>query len=107
MMYDIDPAIIQPAYCEERTVTQLKCVEKPELVLYMRPSCPYCQRVTRYLQSIGKTIPQKDIGKDKQAAAELIRVGGKRQVPCLFINGKPLYESRDIINWLKANQDKY
>ncbi|WP_373454247.1 glutathione S-transferase N-terminal domain-containing protein [Halanaerobium congolense] len=27
----------------------------------------------------------------------------KRQVPCLFIDGEPLYESSDIINWLKSN----
>ncbi len=106
-MYDIDPVIIEPTYYEERTISEMKAVEKPHLVLYIRPSCPYCQRVTRYLKEIGKSIPQKDIGKDKKAAAELIRKGGKQQVPCLFINGKPLYESRDILNWLKANQNKY
>ena len=29
--------------------------------------------------------------------------GGKRQVPCLFIDGKPLYESSDIIAWFEQN----
>ena len=33
----------------------------------------------------------------------LMEVGGKRQVPCLFIDGAPLYESSDIIDWLRAN----
>ena len=33
----------------------------------------------------------------------LIRDGGKLQVPCLFIDGKPLYESDDIVAWLRAN----
>ncbi|MBS4843870.1 MAG: glutathione S-transferase domain-containing protein, partial [Collinsella sp.] len=33
----------------------------------------------------------------------LIAVGGKRQVPCLFIDGKPLYESSDIIAWVQEN----
>lgn len=28
---------------------------------------------------------------------------GKRQVPCLFIDGKPLYESSDIIAWFEQN----
>ena len=28
---------------------------------------------------------------------------GSTQVPCLFINGKPMFESMDIIAWLKAN----
>ncbi|MFW5961846.1 MAG: glutaredoxin family protein [bacterium] len=43
------------------------------------------------------------MNQDQKAEAELIEVGGKRQVPCLFINGEPLYESRDILNWLKSN----
>lgn len=30
-------------------------------------------------------------------------MGGKRQVPCLFIDGKPLYESSDIIAWFEQN----
>ncbi|MBE6736814.1 MAG: NrdH-redoxin, partial [Ruminococcaceae bacterium] len=33
----------------------------------------------------------------------LIEVGGYEQVPCLFIDGKPMYESLDIIDWLKAH----
>ena len=36
-------------------------------------------------------------------ADELVRVGGKMQVPCLFIDGNPMYESLDIIQWLKDN----
>jgi len=48
-------------------------------------------------------FPLKNIRKDKKAARELKNKGGKKQVPCLFINGKPLYESDDIINWLKEN----
>ena len=30
-------------------------------------------------------------------------MGGKRQVPRLFIDGKPLYESDDIIARLRGN----
>ena len=31
---------------------------------------------------------------------ELIAIGGKGQVPCLVIDGQPLYESDDIIQYL-------
>jgi len=31
----------------------------------------------------------------------LIDEGGKYQVPCLFIDGSPLYESEDIIAYLR------
>lgn len=34
---------------------------------------------------------------------DLINRGGKDQVPCLFIDGKPLYESDDIIKYFKEN----
>lgn len=48
-------------------------------------------------------IPLSDITSNLEAAEKLIEVGGKRQVPCLFIDGKPLYESDDIIAWLNKN----
>ena len=48
-------------------------------------------------------IPLSDITSNPEAAEKLIEVGGKRQVPCLFIDGKPLYESDDIIAWLNKN----
>lgn len=74
--------------------------QKPSLVLYYRPTCPYCKNVLRFLNSVKKTVPLKNIGTDSRAKDELIKNGGKKQVPCLFIDGKPLYESKDIINYL-------
>lgn len=49
------------------------------------------------------TIPERNISTDSDAEQILIAVGGKRQVPCLFIDGKPLYESSDIIAWVQEN----
>lgn len=72
----------------------------PNLVLYMRPTCPYCVRVLRFMEERGLVVPTRDIGADPNAREELVRVGGKSQVPCLFIDGKPLYESMDIISYL-------
>lgn len=34
---------------------------------------------------------------------DLIKRGRKDQVPCLFIDGKALYESDDIIKYFKEN----
>ena len=74
------------------------------LKLYMFETCPYCQKVMREIKSSGRTdIEYHDIHKNEVDRQELIRVGGKQQVPCLFIEGKPLYESDDIIKWLKEN----
>ena len=33
----------------------------------------------------------------------LVKDGGKEQIPCLFIDGQPLYESQDIVKWLRKN----
>ena len=75
-----------------------------DLVLYYYPTCPYCRKVTRFIDKNNlDEIDLKNINKDKEAEKELIDIGGKRQVPCLFIDGDPLYESDDIINWLKSN----
>ena len=79
--------------------------EHPVLVLYYTPSCPYCQKVLNYLKKAHKTVPMKDVRTDPQAKEELRCYGGKMQVPCLFIDGHPLYESQDIINWMEAHQD--
>lgn len=74
-----------------------------ELVLYVMTGCPYCIKVKRLLADSGATIPERNISTDTEAEQTLIAVGGKRQVPCLFIDGKPLYESSDIIAWVQKN----
>lgn len=74
-----------------------------ELELFMKPTCPYCIKVMNFMSENNITIPLRDIVADESAAETLVSVGGKRQVPCLFIDGKPLYESDDIIEWLRDN----
>lgn len=74
-----------------------------DLVLYMKPTCPFCLKVMSFVEERGIDLPMRDIVADADAADTLIEVGGKRQVPCLFIDGKPLYESGDIIAWLDEN----
>lgn len=70
------------------------------LTLYVNPRCPYCVKVTSYLKEQGRTIPTKST-QDPGVREELISIGGKGQVPCLVINGKAMYESDAIIDWLK------
>ena len=74
-----------------------------ELELFMKPTCPYCIKVMNFMSENNISIPLRDIVADESAAETLIAIGGKRQVPCLFIDGKPLYESGDIIEWLRDN----
>lgn len=75
----------------------------PKLTLYYFDGCPYCGRVRQFIAENKIKIPMKDTHRDPAAREELIRVGGKAQVPCLVIDGQVLYESLDIIDWFKNN----
>ena len=94
------------AYKEYETEKQVKKagIEKPKLLLYGRSTCPFCKSVNAYLSSLNKTIPSIDIGTHPEATKDLVEIGGKRQVPCLVINEEALYESNEIIKWLKNIQ---
>ncbi len=75
-----------------------------KLELYMFETCPYCRRVLNYLDESGRTdVELHNIHKNAADRQRLIEVGGMEQVPCLFIDGEPMYESLDIIDWLKAH----
>ncbi|MGI6033573.1 MAG: glutaredoxin family protein [Coriobacteriales bacterium] len=75
-----------------------------KLELFKRDTCPYCARVMHVIEKSGRTdIEYRDITTSEADRARLVEVGGKQQVPCLFIDGKPLYESSDIIAWLQAH----
>ena len=76
------------------------------LTLYYFTSCPYCQKVLRTLEELQLKIPMKNIRESEDARLELINIGGKQQVPCLVIDGKAMYESDDIVKYLKANFTK-
>jgi len=74
------------------------------LELYYFESCPFCQKVLSFLKAQGISgMTKKDIKTTPLFEKELLALGGKKQVPCLMIDGKPLYESDDIISWLKKN----
>ncbi|MBC7539051.1 MAG: glutathione S-transferase N-terminal domain-containing protein [Bacteriovorax sp.] len=78
-------------------------MKTPLLELYYFDSCPYCQRVLNIINELKIKVTYKDIHNDINEMHKLYYVTGRKTVPCLFINGDPMHESLDIINWLKAN----
>ncbi|HVY62342.1 MAG TPA: glutaredoxin domain-containing protein [Planctomycetota bacterium] len=77
-----------------------------DLELYKFDSCPYCQKVMRVVDALKVPVTMRDIMDDGAAAKKLVEVGGDDQVPCLFVDGKPMYESDDINAFLKENFGK-
>lgn len=74
-----------------------------EKLFYMN-YCPYCEKVREYMKENNIEIEEVNIDEDKKGREELISKGGKLQVPMLLIGDQPLYESLDIIEWLKENK---
>ncbi len=74
-----------------------------QLTLYHFEGCPYCQKVRDYFSAQQISIPMKDIHAHPKYRDELIKIGGKGQVPCLVIDAKALYESLNIIQWFQDN----
>ncbi len=72
------------------------------LTLYQYAACPYCQRVLRALPRLGVDVELKDTRNEPSARRELLDLTGRTQVPCLVIDGKPMFESADILAWLEA-----
>ena len=60
------------------------------LELFYKPTCPYCHKVMSFMEQNNIELPMHDIVADNAARERLIEVGGKRQVPCLFIYGKAM-----------------
>lgn len=71
--------------------------------LYVLDGCPYCAKVLSYMDEHDVKLPVRSITGDAEARAYLEEKGGKVQCPCLFIDGQPLYESDDIVNYLKEH----
>lgn len=75
------------------------------LKLYVGTFCPFCKKVESFISENNiEGIEIIDVDKDSKAREELIEKGGKKQVPCLMIGDKPLYESMDIIKYLNDNK---
>ncbi len=75
-----------------------------KLELFMFETCPFCRRVLNYLEESGRTdVELHNIRQNEADRRRLIEVGGVEQVPCLFVDGVPMYESLDIIAWLKEH----
>jgi glutathione S-transferase len=76
------------------------------LTLYQLPSCLFCWRVRFATWRMGIKLPMKNLMLSPTAHSELVREGGRMQVPCLRIEeGEKvswLYESADIIDYLKG-----
>jgi len=75
------------------------------LILYYKPTCPFCRRVVAVVDRLEIEVDLRDISQDADHEAALIARGGKRQVPYLVDEerGVEMYESDDIVAHLQTH----
>ena len=70
--------------------------------LYFSETCPYCKKVLGFLDANAVDYVKRNI-KDYDTRVTLVKLGGKEQVPFLYIkeDSIKMYESDAIINFVR------
>ena len=61
--------------------------------------------VMRVIDQHNVKVTYCDITAEQAHLDKLVADTGRRTVPCLYIDGKPMHESSDIIQWIQSNID--
>lgn len=79
--------------------------EHHTLALYKYDACPFCQRVLRAVSRLEIDVEMRDTMREPRHRSDLRNKTGRTTVPCLYIDGEPMFESRDIVAWLEAYKE--
>lgn len=70
----------------------------PRVEIYTIAFCPYCDRARALLQKKGVAFEEFDAPHGSQARRDAIaRSGGRTTVPQIFIDGRPIGGSDDLV----------
>jgi glutaredoxin 3 len=67
------------------------------ITMYVTGWCPYCQRAGELLTKKGLTFNQINVDDDAKFREEMIARSGRRTVPQIFINDKPIGGCDDLV----------
>jgi glutaredoxin len=67
--------------------------------LFVKSACGFSLKAMNACRNLHleNAVTIKNITEDASAKADLMKVGGKDQAPCLVVDGKPMYEADDIV----------
>jgi glutaredoxin 3 len=75
------------------------------VVVYTTPTCGFCHQVKAYLHQRGVPFTEHDVSRDRQAAAEMVRLSGQQGVPVALIDGQVIVGfNRPLIDQLLAQR---
>jgi len=61
-----------------------------EVVVYTTVMCPFCVRAKRLLDHKGVPYEEVDVSADVELRDKMVADSGRRTVPQIFIDGKPI-----------------
>jgi glutaredoxin 3 len=69
-----------------------------EIEIYTTPICPYCWRAKHLLKKKGLAFTEIDLWQASERRAEMVeRAGGRTSVPQLFIDGRAIGGSDELV----------
>ena len=69
-----------------------------DVEIYTTPFCPYCHRAKNLLKQKGVDYTERDVMMDSKKRAEMReRAGGRNSVPQIFIDGRHIGGSDDLV----------
>lgn len=61
----------------------------PQVVMYSRPFCGYCELAKRLLEQKGVPFAEVNVGADRAVIAEMVsRTGGRMTLPQIFVGDR-------------------
>lgn len=73
------------------------------LKLYYADYCPYCKKVIKSFEDMNIKFQLIDSAPGTPGRIELLKLGGREQVPFLVDGDTMMYESSDIIEYARKN----
>lgn len=71
--------------------------------VYYSDNCPHCTGIIDYVRENNVDVELVDSSRNLKLQKEIMDIGGKMQVPMMSIDGEAMYESKDILKWIKEN----
>ncbi len=62
----------------------------PKVILYTRDYCAFCRHAKALLRSKGVAFEEIDISQDEALQEKVWRSSGRKTVPLIFVDGRPL-----------------
>lgn len=81
-------------------------MDKPELLLYVKAGCPWCDLAEEYLDERGYKFRRINVSRDRVAFDEMRRISGQTYAPTLVVGDEvlPDFGPEELDHFLKVHE---